>query len=431
MAVTGLQLTNAILKQRYETSIADLVNNSHYFFTRFNREVRTFTAAGRDYYTHFPIITAYNERIGARAEGGSAIPGGKTTSSWGYVAQKYIYAQLQVTNQAMEAAARDPNRFEQTLNAEKMRLVKALSVDIGRQFFGDGTGCLCLTSAADGGAASDVVPVDSPDNRYLRTGMPIVSHPDVTGSTAVADKDISEGLTEANCYTVSSKPKPKTSRTQFTLSSSDRWSDNRYIFRYGNVGNEMMGIGGIVDDYNLRATTSLRGDGAAIQTVANIDRAATIVYNANVDHNSGTNEALTLKIVDECFQLGEEDMGGKPTLVITSLPIARKFAQLMQNFEIISRKEPIKLAGGYTGLSYNGVDFVGDRYAWPNSMYFLDESSFTIYQGTNAGWIDEDGSVLYRDTTLVDVFDATYRYYGNMGCSAPGKNVCRRDISET
>lgn len=74
-----------------------------------------------------------------------------------------------------------------------------------------------------------------------------------------------------------------------------------------------------------------------------------------------------------------------------------------------------------TGLTFGGIPLKRGMDTPYGMIFGIDPQGFVRYVPLEAGWIDDDGSVLFRSTTAVDTFDAQYRCYENFANFYPNK----------
>jgi hypothetical protein len=70
---------------------------------------------------------------------------------------------------------------------------------------------------------------------------------------------------------------------------------------------------------------------------------------------------------------------------------------------------------------------VADFDAPYDELYFIDPTSLSMEELYPMGWLEEDGSVLFRSSSTAS-WEATLAYYANLAVFAPNKNSSLRDI---
>ena len=388
---------DAVLKDQYEGKIRDILNSSIFLLKMLSKDDESFT--GRK--VVFPVNVARNEGVGARGDNGTLPTAQNEVYVESNISVKYNYGRIEVTGPTIKASQGDAGAFAKAVGSEVKAMVRNLKSDINRQLYGDGTGVLALTNGAGGNTTSLIV--DTPGARFLRRGVVIDVYTATTG-----------GSQEISAISISSDP---TTTTSATLASAQTWSNNSYIFRTGNRGMEMSGIRGIVDDGTL---------GASLQA---INRNTYPRWRGNVLGNSGVNRTLTLDLMQRAIDNANETGEGEIDLIVGHHSIRREYLRLLQPDV---RYAPTELRGGFKVLTYagGGDDTViyFDKDADYNRFQFLDTSSLKIYRQSDFYWMDEDGAILSR-VSGKDAFEATLKYYAELGTDAPNKNSRLDDIT--
>jgi hypothetical protein len=87
----------------------------------------------------------------------------------------------------------------------------------------------------------------------------------------------------------------------------------------------------------------------------------------------------------------------------------------------------VELDNGWSGLSYNGIPWMADKFAPPNRAAFIDPSSLRIYEMSRPQWLDRGTGVL-KQVGRTDVYEAQYVWYAEFGVSSRRKNGMLEDI---
>lgn len=274
-----------------------------------------------------------------------------------------------------------------------------MAVDVNRQFFGDGTGA--LTACGTTSASTTVVVTTT---ALIRTNMGI----DVVVTSSGAT---STGATGRYVSSVAST-------TTFVISGAAITTDSTFsVYRAGNYGNESNGLQNIV-----KASGAL---GGLNPSTAGVEYWASTVYS-----NSGTTRAISEALMQKSFDAPAEvkfGTGGQPSLIIGTFGTRRAYQNLLSSLKRYS-PNVLELEGGFTALEYNGLPFVVDRAAFANTVWFLDESHFQLFQVTEPGWMDDDGKVLKWDTATG--YKGVYRWFLNLGTDARDAHAQLTDIIE-
>ena len=400
MAITGATLSaiQGALKRDYIGPLRDQLNNATILFKRLQRNEDD--VSGDTLTAYVPLVFERNQGVGARADGG-ALPtarfrGTKQTA----IPLKYNYGRIEVTGPAIAGSRNAATAFMKVVDFEIRGMVEGLKNDNNRQLWSDGSGAMCQVNGTSTGTA---VTVDTPGTDYLEAGMYIDTYSAKSGGSAGADS--------ASIASVDSS-------TTLTLDSAATFTDNYFLFREDSRGNEMMGLLGIIDN-----TTNT-------STLQSIDKTVDTWFQANVLHNSGTNRALTLDLMQQASDAAEID-GGRISLIASTYALRRKYADLLVADKRFVNK--LTLDGGFSALEYSAggepIPFVVDKHARANTIFFIDESTLSIYRASDFDWMDQDGNILSR-VSGYDAYEAILYVYQNLGCSAPNHSTVLRDLTQ-
>lgn len=443
MAVSGQTLTlfAGALKRDYHGPIIDALNNMSVLYRLLDKDEES--VSGEDLKAYVPIKIRRNQGIGARGEGGALPTARYVKTVQMAIPLAYNYGAIQFTGQAIKASQKSATAFANVVDLEINSMVEAIKVDTNRQFFGDGTGFLCMTNGAGAGDTSTVT-VDTPGTQWLEEGMPIQSFPDKTTGSAEADSDISEGLTESTAHIVGKI----IDDTSFTLHdyndseiTTEQWADNRYIFRWGARGNEMMGLKGIVDNEAIKSESSWFGDGTAVTTIQGLSRETYPILNATIKHNSNTNTPITEKRIQDLLDSIEKNAGktndNKSLIIVTTYGVRQNYIDLLQADRRYDASHDLTLVGGWRAVPYQAgndkIPMVVDRHCIPNSLFVLDRRFLKIYRASNFDWMDMDGSMFQRkidSSGRYDSYEAILYCYMNLGATSFKNQGALRDITE-
>lgn len=305
---------------------------------------------------------------------------GKATYAQPKASIKYAFGTLELTDQALEAAsAGDKKAIASILSVEIEALKDDIKKDVNRQFFGDGTGQLCLANGT--GSSSTTLIVDSPGTRYLAPGMYI----SIGGGSAVEIASVD-------------------SSTQVTLSAARDWSDNAVVKKEN--ADEMMGLKGLIDD------------GDYVATIQNISRTTNAWAKAQTDDTAATlTEAQMIDLYLKCREYGQ------PDVVFMGPNGFSKYGQLLTSMKRTADLKEV-LAGGWKGLEFMDIGVVLDYDTPENSssdfmVFFVDFSTFTIAELTTPFvWLEADahGGILRRSPSVRTNWEGTLKYYANLVC---------------
>ncbi len=298
---------------------------------------------------------------------------------------KFTFGSLEITDQTLEAASKsDRKAVVPILTDDINALISTFEKDINRQWFGDGTGQLCLASAA--GAATTALVVDTPGTEFLIEGQYI----SIGGGPNIRIASVD-------------------SATTATLATADTWSDNDVVKKQD--ADEMMGLKGIVDD------------GDFVATFQGLARASNPWLNAHTDDVA---EALTEADMITQFNNARKfsqkfDSMGNPnnkTIIFMGQTLYEKYGSLLTSLKRTADLKEV-LSGGWKGLEFmGGQAAVILEYDCPEGfVFFVDMSSLMRAELTKPfQWLQGEGErgILTRSSSNRTIWEATMKYYANL-----------------
>jgi len=306
---------------------------------------------------------------------------GKSTYSNPYTSVKYTFGTLELTDQAIEAAANgDKKAIASILASEITALKDDFRKDINRQWFGDGTGQLCLTNGT--APATTTLIVDTPGTRYLVPGMYIIIGTHAAIQISTVD-----------------------SSTQVTLASTaSSWPNNSVITKENQA--EMMGLKGLISTGNY------------VESIQNISRTSNAWAQCQAYDTAATlTEAHMIDVYLQCMEYG------KPSVIFAGPKGFSKYGSLLTSMKKTADLKEI-LSGGWKGLEFMGGDCgVMLDYDCPEDnaaevfMYFVDFNSLTIAEMTEPfKWLEAEanGGILRRNSSVRTNWEGTLKYYANL-----------------
>ena len=341
-------------------------------------------------------IHGLNGGIGAGTEDG-ALPTARGNRYTQFTSTlKNLYGTIEISDKALKASENNSGAFVSLLNSEMDGLIKASSFNLGRMLFGDGSGVLAEVVAVNGGSTFKLNTV-SP----LMEGM-IIDFRDEDG-------ELIEGATEREVISVDRLT--KTIKVSGTTLTDEEVPEDSIVSVHGSYGNEITGLAAIFDD--------------SISTLYGVDKATNSWIKPRVKTQAGSlTEAAIQNVLDSI-----EEAGGEPAnLIITSFGVRRAFINLLsQNKRTV---DSVDLAGGFKGLSYNGIPVVADRFCPASTMYLLNTKDFTLNQLCDWQWLTGDDGKVLRQVPGKPVYTATLVKYAELVCSRPYAQGIIKSITE-
>lgn len=313
---------------------------------------------------------------------------------------KRVYATTEIEREALKASSSDEGAFVEAMKWNVQKTVEAWNRNASRIIFGDGTGALGTTTAADfvdvtgttfavGDTASAVITAGSWVEGHWEEG-------DYVNVGTAAD------VLEIITVTPSTKTlifKKISGTTDFTTGGA---GTSQIIYMQNSKDNDPEGLKGVLD-----ATSSTKY-GVTIQRRFQ----ATQIPAGGAGVSTDIMNELISKIMYKC--------GKAPKLIVTSYTQMRKIKNFLEDqkvYMIDPRASELKGKVSWSGIEYmaNGAKLaiIEDRMIEDDRMYALNTDFITSYHRPGFGWFDDDGTVFLRQTNS-DAYGARYGgYYQN------------------
>ncbi len=391
MAIT-LQNADNALKSVYLDVISEQLNNSiNPFLSAI--EKTTNDVWGKD--VRKLSIHGLNGGIGAGTEDGD-LPS-SSSNGYGQIVStlKNLYGVIEISDKAIRASENNAGAFVSLLDSEMEGLIKSSRFNFGRMLFGDGTGVIAkVSSVLDG-----IVMLDT--TRNLMEGM-IVDFRDKSGNIIAGGEGRKISHVDAANSAI---------MITGTMPTQSVFPSGTLISVQGSYNNEITGIGAIFD----------------------LDKEE--IYGANKTDNHWLNPnymfdagELTENKLQTMLDNIEEQSGGSVNYITCSWGVRRA---LLNMFADKKRSlDTMELAGGFKGLSYNGIPIVVDRFCPKNTMYLLNTNDFAIHQLCDWQWLSDDDGRVLKQVPGKAVYTATLVKYAELICSRPNGQGVIMGITE-
>ena len=410
MATQLLSNTGNALRLFYAPMMTRSLNNKVPLYQRLkDAKVEDIKLEGQDLVCYIPVHTKRNQGIGWYSEGGTFPTARARSYSQMKAGLGYIGGSFNISGQLMAAAESNQHAFVKAVTEDMKDLQDGLTTEVGRAFWGDGSGALCTISEASGSVvAGSYITVDNA--AQLEPGMRIDSYDYKTGGTQGLNSVVIDQVDYNN--------------NKFTLTATATVKQNDLVFREDSRGNYCMGLLGIVDGADSSGNYIL-------STFQNTARSSNLWAGANVLDNAGSNRSISVSLIQQAFERSEIISGDSPTVILSSYGVRRAYFDLCQADKRYINMKTID--GGFTALEYSGgsapIPWIADRMCWKNRVFFLHEPELKKYNATNGiKFADADGAVLARASD--DSYDARAVCYITLGCHKPQSNTVLRDITE-
>lgn len=297
---------------------------------------------------NFPLQKQFQQGLGARGETDDLpVPGKSNYIACNFPLKKLTFS-VQITTDAWKKTkAKGKASFVDLLSEQGKDVMGGLYRDMNWQLFGDGSGLRQTVNGAVAGPATAVT-VTLHGYKGIFEGMLIDIYAAGGSNPIMEDVEVT-GVDILNL--------------QITLASIDTTiPDGAEIYRAGNKGKEIMGLGGFVSDTS--GPTSIQGITVADQ----------IVWRSNDLDNGGNARELSRNLMDTASKAGMGVDQRKPDQIICGLIQARKYANLTiinETYEKSGKGGNITLDAGYEKLLYKNIPITEDPDCPDDRMYFL------------------------------------------------------------
>jgi len=374
MAGLNLSLFDDILKNVYLGPIREQIRTLTVLLSRIQRNSDNIDAEGRK--AIFPVLAGYSQAIGARGDDEDLPTAAAAKYKKTEVSIKHNYGSIRITGPTMRSSQTNKGAFGRAVDLEVKNMLIGFKLDINRQLVSDGTGVLC---EVNGAPAGQVITLHYGDpsassywcgEQYIQEGMYIDTY---TPGGTIHDSGLLVSSIDTTNHTITIDAATTVTNTV----------DGDYIYRKGSRAKEIMGLRGIVDD------------GTLVSTLQGVDRTAAgnSWWQAKRFENSGTLRNLSLKLMQQPYSQCEKQAGA-PDCLYTDFDLRDAYVALL-----VGEKRYVNtltLDGGFTAVEFNGKPLIPDADAYPNLIFYLNESMLHISEQSDFDWMDEDGAILAR-----------------------------------
>lgn len=418
MAGQTASAADAMLKEFYIDQVIEAIKQEHPI-SKYYKTIKDYPSDGRR--VVFPIHTARNSGVGARAEGGNLPTAGAQTWTDMQIPYRFNHARVQLTAQAIKQSKTSKGAFQKLLDAEIMGAAKDLGRDRNRQLFGDGNGTLCVIP--DSSALSTHVVT----NRFGLTGQAnpaaFLKANDVValinGTTFDQIATVSSVSSDLTKVTFTGPITPAATNETVVRASTTSDTTNAST----GFQNEIMGLLGQSDD------------GTQVGTYMGIVRSSNPQLNAfRLDM---TNTALTLDALQRAFDAVDQKSTGKVKIMWANHITRREYLNLLQPIKRYVNDMAKHPDGGWKGaalagsaIEFNDTPIETDRDCPIGAIFGIDDSFLSRYVLEEGKWADEDGTVLLRVAGL-DSYEARFRVFDNFVNENPITSFAMLNIPTT
>lgn len=374
---TNVAFYEAVLKEMYAPAIAKEFIRNKPLLEKLEKSAEYADLSGR--YFALPVALLANQGVGTAGELDTITAPVRTVSA---MAKYYSFIQwgvCQLSERALKASSSFEAAWENLKSFEFASIIEMLRQNVNRQLYGDGTGKLAACEAT---TSSNTVLVDS--TKYLFENM-YVDIVDTTDGTLLAENRLVSAVVLDTSITISGEAVTTTT--------------DHIIVRSGAYKKEWDGLAKIIQP---------------IGDVGGIDPSDPGHQNwAAYRDTTGGNVGMPL--IQKAFDAIELN-GGSVDLLIASYGVYRAMANYMEEMKRVPVEGTVKLAGGMTGMTWNGVEVYKDQDCPDKTLNLLDYSAIQIGQIGEPGWLDtggvEGGVLHYIPRSFT--YEATYYWDGNI-----------------
>jgi hypothetical protein len=397
-----------VLKYRYLGPIRSQLNNEVLITQILNLDSKNIDLTGLSAYV--PLQYGRNSGVGARPEMGTLPTAGSQAYKHVNFDLAYLYGRAQFSGQAIQKTKDDAGAFVRVITSEMEGLRKDLTLDVARQFYGDGTAAIATVSGA--GAASATQTLSSSealDKGFIDLNM-VVDIGTVANPTSV-----SSGRTVIDVDPIAGT---------ITLDQSVTTTTGSQFFRTGNAGAsasyEVTGLQAMI----TTANSALGGiDGTA---------AGNKWWNNQFD-NTGGAIALSNLMLD-WNKVHARGLRSDNAVVLTTPGLARRLfatSDFTSNVRFVNTQT---LKGGFESISFTAgsgtLNMVTDRLAPYGKVFFIDKSALQVYSPGDWDYLSRDGLTI-RWVQNVDAFQAILFRYVNLGINERRTSLVMSGLTDT
>ncbi len=364
-ATSTLVQYSALLKEVYEQRIPSQLYENMKLTKRIKSTSDGVTETTGGKYVDFPIEIGRNEGVSYRLEGEQLGDAGSSRYVPVQIPLYYGYGRGRFTGQLFELADKNPRAFVAAADRDMKSLRMTLQRDSTRILYGDGNGLLAAISAGSGAVNTMQVLANNVGAYWLAIGQQV----DVLNRTTFAAVFTARQITAIN---------RGTGVVTFD-GAANATATTDGIYR---AGNKVAGV--------QKEPTGLAKIVAATGALHNVDPATVSEWAASATAVGGalTEEAMILK----CDQSVAN--GGEISAIFTSQGVRRAYFGILKTYRQFVNTQTFD--GGFTGLPFNygkEIPVIDDPDCPASTMYFLDESQFSIRHTQDWHFDDRDGSI--------------------------------------
>lgn len=134
-----------------------------------------------------------------------------------------------------------------------------------------------------------------------------------------------------------------------------------------------------------------------------------------------------LSLIEQAIDKVDINSDGATNLIITTHELWAYMMKTLVNNKRYTLSET-KLNGWARAIDFNGIPIIRDKHCPDGKMFFLDMSTFALFQDSEGQWMDEDGAILHRVTDS-HAYEASWFRFVQLVCDQPAANCVIYDLT--
>lgn len=405
----------------YLPPIRELLNNATPLLKYLEKEIQEIPG-GSDFV--IPLHVGRNDAAGdGSAENATLRVAGNQIFDNTHTAPKYLYSRMRVSGPVIAATKSNKGAFLKAVEGEMKYLMLDTKRAFSRQMQSDGTDPVIFYQS--GAGTTTGTGNDGLGNAF-----------DYLNKTTLCDLINGAATTVRQSAITLTRGTVGVGVRNFTTDSNINAGAvvGDYFIKSGTLGNQMMGLKGIVS--NTDPNSVLYPSGLQKLLVANEpDWSAQTIFadgstselTSSVGRVDITFEALqdALTAISVNSDYDESDVN----LFLSSPGMKNQYVRLCRNERVFFNN--MKLDGGFSAVSYNQKPWVWDPLSRRNRVYALVTDTLAIFRLADLDWIEVGGDVLYRISGGdVDAVGATLYVYQEVGAKVRNANAVIMNLNE-
>lgn len=382
MANFNLTNQSALFKTKFGKLSENAYNSANVMLGTIKKE---YQFVGEDMKVAVP--TQFSGGVGS----GSLPTANPASASKATLVAKRVYAVTEVQREAIKASASDEGAFVEALKWNVQKTVEAFNRNASRILFGDGTGSLGTTTAANatGTASAPIVIISAAT--WVEGHWEENDYVNIVGLTSV--------------WSITSVAPSTRTITLARISGSDD-------------------LTGIATAKNIVMQNSYNNDPQGLKSVC--DATSGTLYGVTVGRRwqatqiAAGGSGISADLLNELIIKIQYACGKTPKKIVTSYIQYRKILNFLEDqkvYMVDPRASELKGKVSFKGIEYisnaGPIGIFADKMCDDDRLYAVNDDFITAHHRPDFGWFDDDGTVFLR-LQSEDAYGARYGgYYEN------------------